>query len=205
MAISSQGPQECGQGSTTSAYSPERTMGHHERAATRHCTKCGEDRDLERFSVKASWCKECINAYSKEHYQRNRRRILSRKTLYRAANEERIRVAQASWRGRNVGRLTSYLKIWRKNNRGKVNHLEAKRLAKRLRATPKWADLKAIESIYAEAKLVSQRTGVRQSVDHFYPLQGKFICGLHVAENLRIIPYVENCKKRNSMPVEDIV
>lgn len=32
-AISSQAPQECGEGSTTSAWSPDRTVKHHERAA----------------------------------------------------------------------------------------------------------------------------------------------------------------------------
>lgn len=180
-------------------------MDSHERAATRYCSKCLKTKELEDFSVKAVWCKECINAYSKEHYQRNRARILARKTIYRSTHDGQIKEGQAAWRSKNVGRFASYLKQWRKSNRGKVNHLEAKRLAKRLQATPKWADLSVIEAIYKEAKRVSMETGIRQSVDHRYPLQGKLVCGLHVPENLRVIPYLENCKKRNSMPVEDIV
>ena len=32
-------------------------------------------------------------------------------------------------------------------------------------------------------------------VDHVYPLQGKWVSGLHVHENLQVLPGVENSRK----------
>lgn len=205
MAISSQAPQECGEGSTTSAYSPDRTMEHHERAATRFCAKCNDAKPIVRFSAKASWCKDCINAYSKEHYQRRRSHVFALKVAYRAANKEKVAKHNLEWRARNIDRARDYIRDYRKAKRGKFNFHEARRHAGKLRATPVWADPAAIEAIYTKARQVSRETGIRQSVDHIYPLRGKTVSGLHVPENLRIIPLMENCKKRNKMPVEDIV
>ena len=62
------------------------------------------------------------------------------------------------------------------------------------RATPPWADLKAIKAIYDEAK----RLGM--SVDHIWPLRNSKFCGLHVPWNLRIIPISENALKKNKRP-----
>ena len=64
-------------------------------------------------------------------------------------------------------------------------------------AYPKWADLVAIKSVYAEAKRLEASTGIKYCVDHIVPLENKLVCGLHVAANLRAIPFVENAKKKN--------
>ena len=205
MPISSQAPQECGEGSTTRAYDPDRVMGLHERATTKTCTQCRATKPVERFSERQSWCKDCINAYSKKHYQRRRPHVLALKVSYRASNKDKISKLNAEWRERNLDRQRDYLRAYRQAKRGKINSLEARRHAAKLKATPKWANLKHIERIYTKAKRISKETGVRQSVDHIYPLRGKTVSGLHVPENLRIIPLVDNCKKRNKMPVEDIV
>lgn len=42
-------------------------------------------------------------------------------------------------------------------------------------------------------------------VDHFYPLKGKAVSGLHVAENLRVIPAFDNLSKHNKMPDEALL
>lgn len=74
--------------------------------------------------------------------------------------------------------------------------------AERLRATPAWADLKAIREIYREAARRSKEDGVKYHVDHHYPLKGDNVCGLHVEGNLKIIPASENARKRNRHPDE---
>ena len=180
-------------------------MEPHERAATKTCTHCMAAKPIDRFSERQAWCKDCINSYSKQHYQRRAGHVKALKVAYRAANKEKVSKSNADWRARNLDKQRDYIRAYRQAKRGKINSLEARRHAAKLRATPQWANLKQIEVIYTKAKRISQETGVRQSVDHIYPLRGKYVSGLHVPENLRIIPLVDNCKKRNKMPVEDIV
>lgn len=78
-------------------------------------------------------------------------------------------------------------------SQGKNAAYAAKHRAKLLNAIPTWADLRAIERLYTEAA----ESGMH--VDHIYPLQGKIVCGLHVANNLRLLPPLENLKKGNRL------
>jgi 5-methylcytosine-specific restriction endonuclease McrA len=72
----------------------------------------------------------------------------------------------------------------------------------KLKATPAWADHKAIAKIYQLACTLTESTGVRHVVDHIIPLQGRTVCGLHVASNLQVLPEKENLKKFNSWLVK---
>jgi hypothetical protein len=76
----------------------------------------------------------------------------------------------------------------------------SRRRAQELKAMPAWANKEAILAIYKKAKYLTETTGILHHVDHYYPLQSPFICGLHVAENLRVITASENLKKGNRMP-----
>lgn len=63
------------------------------------------------------------------------------------------------------------------------------------RATPAWADMKAISEFYQEARRLTKETGELHVVDHIVPKIGKTVCGLHVPWNLRVIHWRENAKK----------
>ena len=77
----------------------------------------------------------------------------------------------------------------------------AARRSRLLSSTPSWADKAEIKNIYAEAIILTKKTGVKHEVDHVVPLKGAFVCGLHVASNLRPIPHYENRRKSNKFDV----
>lgn len=74
--------------------------------------------------------------------------------------------------------------------------------AKTLRRMPSWVDKKAMQGFYAEARRLTRATGVAHHVDHIIPLQGELVSGLHVPENLQVLPGSENSKKRNHFEVQ---
>ena len=70
------------------------------------------------------------------------------------------------------------------------------RKALKLGRIPKWADLAAIDAVYAEADR-RRELGEDVHVDHQVPLQGRTVSGFHVAHNLQIIPATDNHRKGN--------
>jgi hypothetical protein len=87
----------------------------------------------------------------------------------------------------------SYFIEYRATHDSEQRARTAKRRAAKLQRTPKWADLKAIQLVY---KLCPEG----YHVDHIYPLQGEFVSGLHVENNLQYLTEKENLKKGNKMP-----
>lgn len=64
------------------------------------------------------------------------------------------------------------------------------------KATPSWADKKAIAAIYKECKEL-RKLGFDYVVDHIVPLNHPYVQGLHWEGNLQIITYKENEAKSN--------
>lgn len=113
-------------------------------------------------------------------YQKRRDAALAYHSKYHAENREVI---------------SSRRKAWGRDNPDKVRASSVKYSATKANATPIWADIKAINKIYAECVAVERKTGIPHHVDHIVPLHGKTVCGLHVHWNLRVIPATENMKK----------
>lgn len=72
------------------------------------------------------------------------------------------------------------------------------RRAAERRATPAWASRAEIAAIWKAARALTKETGIVHSVDHRVPLSHPLVCGLHCAENLRVIPMAENARKSNA-------
>jgi hypothetical protein len=75
------------------------------------------------------------------------------------------------------------------DNSGIVNAQKARRNAIKVSATVLW-DQKGITEFY-------ERCPKGYHVDHVIPLQGKYVCGLHILSNLQYLPALENQQKHN--------
>jgi hypothetical protein len=75
-----------------------------------------------------------------------------------------------------------------------VKRLHSHRLRQ---AMPPWADREAMRAIYTEAQRLTDETGQPHEVDHEVPLLGRYVSGLHVEYNLRVIPRRDNRQKSN--------
>lgn len=70
-------------------------------------------------------------------------------------------------------------------------------------ATPNWVtplERLWIKDMYVLAVVISKNTNVKHSVDHYYPIFGKTVSGLHTIANLHVIPHKENMEKKNKHP-----
>ena len=112
-------------------------------------------------------------------------------------NKEKLRLAAAKWRDTNKEKARLTCREWKKANPAKHTALQMKRKAAKLQRTPAWANLIAIEEFYHRAALRSQLERVPYQVDHIVPLQGEFVSGLHVENNLQVITAAENAAKGN--------
>lgn len=224
-------------------------MEAHECVTSKPCSKCKVVKPLDAFSFSkgkpSSQCKACNNAYHREHYLKNREKVLERTQRYKEENKEKVKQFLADWYQRNREHVLNRCAEYRKNpdvlKREKERsaayydarkkeiqakrkealladmerqhklteyqrqhyrenkHLYNARVVKRRRAkdnqTPIWADLQKIKEVYELAQMMQETTGEQYHVDHIIPLQGKNVCGLHVAENLQVVPAKVNLQK----------
>ena len=101
------------------------------------------------------------------------------------------------WRSKNEEIDRARSRAWQIANPDKTAANIARYENGRDLRTPRWADHSKINAIYEQAKLLTLTTGIPHHVDHIIPLHGKLVSGLHVHENLRAIPALENKKKSN--------
>lgn len=145
---------------------------------------------------KKQWNKKWLDAnpdYFNQRYMEKREEILAKNAKYRKENLERITSSKKMERERNANEYNRRLREWKAKNPSKVNAWGSKRRASILQAIPLWANIKAIEAIYESCP-------IGYHVDHYYPLKGKTVCGLHCETNLQIITADENLQKGNKMP-----
>ncbi len=139
-------------------------------------------------------------ARGKDYRARNPDKVKATQHRYYLANKEKRVASLKAWALANPERYEEIKKRWYDDNRALRNSYSARWRRQSRIATPPWADHAAILAIYAEAIRISEETGIQHHVDHFYPLKGRTVSGLHVETNLRIIPAVENVRKNNRHP-----
>jgi hypothetical protein len=155
------------------------------------CSHCHTTKPLDafnkhphaRFGV-GNKCRECAKAYNRAHYQANADVYIANATEWRKSRPDEY--SKHASKSKKVGRV---------KHASRVNADNAMRRAEVKRATPSWANLFFIAEAYHIAKVREQVLGGKWHVDHVIPLRGKTVCGLHVENNLQVIPAKVNLKK----------
>ena len=157
--------------------------------------------------------------YQKEYYLKNKESVLKCNRAWDSANKEKVKIYKKEWikniteeqrskynlraRARyqeNIEHNIERKKVYKANNKHIVNANAAKRRACELKRTPAWLtefDRLKIKCIYSIATMLTHENKEPWHVDHIIPLQGKFVSGLHVPNNLWFIRGSENCQKGN--------
>src|SRR3990167_2297296 len=169
------------------------------------CTKCLEKKTLNDFYFGADGfrqsCKRCGNKSAMEWQKQNPEKARAAQNRWRLKNAERIAIGNkrrvAKWQKAHPGLAATRARTWYRDNtswahaNSKMQHLS------RMNAVPKWANKFYIQKIYDLARLRTNVTGFKWHVDHIIPITSKLVCGLHVENNLQVIPASENLKKHN--------
>ena len=186
------------------------------------CSKCKEVKPLLDFGKNKRtkdglhyYCHACARAARDLWRKDNRDKVNESNRRWRQDNPEKVQAIEATrrakekatgtyrnteWVKRNRDKANELQRRWRNSNTDKANAHDAARRAARVNATPRWlsADQRQqIVAFYAEARRLTQTTGVRWVVDHIVALRGRGVRGLHVPWNLRVITEEENLRKGN--------
>lgn len=201
-----------------------------EEITTKVCTKCKVKKGVSEFSKQAkgklgvsSICKICHKYYkinNKDKYTKtqklykltNKEKIAKDNKEYQKLNKSKIsdkgKVYRESRSKEDIDKHKTQMKTWYLENYENRKHVyyfhNSLRRARLESATPKWANLESIKSIYQDCISITKQTGIPYHVDHIIPLNGKLVSGLHIETNLQIIPAKENLSKRNYL-IEELI
>lgn len=137
---------------------------------------------------------------------KNPEKVKSYKRKWEETNYEKHREGASRrnkrYNAKTAGKRSEILKRWRKDSNGAAHAHTIARRARRVSATPEW-DNELTEFVTRKAAelcvLREKTTKIKWHVDHMIPLQARNACGLHVWNNLQVIPAKMNVEKNNKM------
>lgn len=165
------------------------------------CRICG---GLERY-IKRNRCVACDRRRAQKTYSKHsqniclvmRQRRLANVEYYRAMDRkrhardrEKRNIKQREYTAKNIEANRKRARDYYRAYPDKYKSAAKSRIGNLRRATPKWADKKAVQQFYE-----NRPNGFH--VDHVVPLNGDNVCGLHVIENLQYLSATDNVRKSN--------
>ena len=120
-------------------------------------------------------CAVCANNDQKRYYNQNPEKYKAATVRYRESNRELTNRVQRDYYARNSHKIRAESALHR---------------ARRMLRVPAWSETEEIALFYANCP-------DGYEVDHYYPLQGEQVSGLHVRLNLQYLTITENRSKRN--------
>ncbi len=173
----------------------------------KECKICGCTSRTSRKIIRKNGCISCIDRLNrsiettKKYKKENSEKISSGLKAWRNKNKEYVVSYRIKYREINTLKLREAKKNYRLNNKEKINALNAKRRASKIKRIPSWfteSDKLQIEALYSSSIRISKCLEVQHHIDHIIPLNGKLVSGLHIPSNLQIIPEFYNLSKHNS-------
>lgn len=152
--------------------------------------------------------------YKKAWAKANAEKVRASRIAYEERNLEKVAAYRNSpeFKERAVKRAKAFAKsnpeksrkqslLWHKRHPAKSAFISKTYQARKRKAVPVWANMIRIEALYSLAAMLTSNTSEKWHVDHIVPLQGKYVCGLHIYENLRVVPAAVNLQKSNKFLV----
>ena len=161
------------------------------------CPRCETEKTLDMFTKGQSYCKSCYNSWRRAKNAEKGDKVAKYHAEWRLNNPELYKATAEKYRSKNRELMLSRTREWRERNKPYDAQRQRERNARRIKATPKWADQRYIAMFYEMAREATELTGILHHVDHIVPLRSQLVCGLHCEDNLQVLPAVENWKKRN--------
>jgi len=201
----------CKHGHITYRYTKDRACSACVKAKVKKASTvgCGNAR---RWASKTPEQLAVIYARRKEYYHKTRdARLKEKKISYEklkqnaewvAARRQKTNLSRAVLGRPHEKSNPEVKRKYKQTQRGKANARsnDAKRRAAKLKRTPAWLtedDHWMMEQAYELAALRTKFFGFHWHVDHIFPLQGKYVSGLHVPTNLQVVPWLDNVSKAN--------
>jgi 5-methylcytosine-specific restriction endonuclease McrA len=159
------------------------------------CKGCGENKELSAFSPSKScsqgtlnYCKVCVAKKRKEQYWADpeKHRAASRK--FSQSNLEKMSEINKKYREANPEKVKKWKADDRQRNKHRISADNAKRRAQlKTELTPEIVQMYALRDFY-----IAMSLGESFHVDHIIPLAKG---GKHSADNLQVIPAIDNLRK----------
>lgn len=159
--------------------------------------------------------KEKVAAQKAASYERHKEKHLKRCAEWQRNNKEKKNAINARYRNSHKESIAAHLKIyyeankekvaartseWGKRTRPERSAMRRKHQALEINRLPSWLteqDFLRMKCFYQLAAMRTKESGFDWHVDHIVPLRGKLVSGLHVPNNLRVVPASENYAKTN--------